>query len=133
MNSSKRDTMLHLRVLAVLKTRTITNPITGQTLADEFGVDWRKIAEIINLLRRAGHKIGSSKGGKDLSGNVIPMGYFVARDPSEIVGTVKHMKEEAIQILSMAKKLETWGTNPTLFEEQIDLHSVKEEFDLEDL
>ncbi len=128
--TGQKDTMLHLRVLAVLKSHSITNPITGQALATSFGVEWRKIADIVNLLRRAGHKIGSSKGAKDSQGNATPMGYFLATDPSEIAGTVKHMKDEAIEILTLAKKLESWDETPTLFE-QVDIYKLKEEFGID--
>lgn len=107
-----RNTTLTLRVLARIQQYTIEQPITGEALAAEFGTSWRKIAEIVEELRDAGHKIGSSKS--------KPMGYFIARHPAELQGTLNHLEGQAKKILARRNRLAWWGgSQPTVFEQEI--------------
>lgn len=107
-----RNTMLALRVLARIQQHTIEQPITGEALAAEFSTSWRKVAEIVEELRDAGHKIGSSKS--------KPMGYFLARHPSELISTLNHLEGQAKKILARRNRLAWWGgSQPTIFEGDI--------------
>jgi len=112
---SRQDVFLHLRILKRIQQHTQSNPITGASIAAEFGTSWRNVASVVEDLRDSGHKIGSSKGGKDKG-----MGYFLAHDPSEIHSTCLHMESQAKKILSRANKLRNWGSaQPTIFESSL--------------
>ncbi len=107
-----RNTTLALRILARIQQYTIENPITGEALAVEFGTNWRKVAEVVEDLRDTGHKIGSSL--------KKPMGYFLARHPAELLGTLEHLDSRANKIRARRNRLANWGgTQPTIFEQEI--------------
>lgn len=107
-----RDTQLALRILARIQEYDIKAPITGEALAQEFGTNWRKVADIVEQLRDAGHKIGSSMS--------KPMGYFLARSPEDLQGTLTHLESRAKKILARRNRLAWWGgAQPTIFEQEI--------------
>lgn len=109
---SRPDVMLALRVLKRIQQHTSTNPITGGSLAAEFGTTWRRVATVVEDLRDSGHKIGSSKSD--------PMGYFLARHPSELTSTLDHLEGQAKKILARRNRLANWGSaQSTIFESEV--------------
>jgi len=111
--NSKNSMKLALNVLKVIERHTIDNPIKGHVLAEMFNTSWRTIADVIEILRDCGYKVGSNKSN--------PMGYFIARNPEELLDTTLHMEEMAKKILSRINKMRKWDqTNPTIFEQEVD-------------
>ena len=107
---SDYETRLVLRVLARIQTHTIAGPISGDALADEFGISWRKVASIVEQLRDNGHKIGSSNGS--------PSGYFIARTPEELHPTISRMRDQAKKILARTNRMADFqSSEPTVFEQ----------------
>lgn len=98
-----------MKVLRIVSERSIENPITGGAIAGMLGIQWRAVADCIEALRFSGFKIGSSK--KE------PMGYFLAKYPEEMIGTICRMRETCKVQLAMLKKMATWDNiQPTLYE-----------------
>jgi len=111
---SRPDVMLALRVLKRIGQHSISNPITGGSLALEFGTSWRTIASIVEDARDSGHKIGSSKGGK-------AMGYFLASNPQELHSTIAHMRSQGKKIIVRSNIMANWGSSqPSVFEQIIE-------------
>jgi biotin operon repressor len=105
------DTKLALRVLARIQQHDSRSPIMYDSLAAEFQISWRKVASIVEELRDAGHKIGSS--------NSEPHGCFLARTPEELSPTITRMKDQAKKILARTNRMADWNSmNPTIFEQQ---------------
>lgn len=115
--SSRRDIQLPLRILARIQEHTREHPITYKTLAEEFQVDWRKVAEIVLELVDAGHKIGTSK--------TKPLGCFLAKDPAELLDTIERLRTEARKMFARSNRLADWGhTQPTVFEQLADVNEA---------
>jgi biotin operon repressor len=111
-SGKKRDMKLALSMLKIIERHDINNPVKGQALAEMLNISWRNVADIIEILRDCGYKIGSNKGN--------PMGYFVARDAGELHDTTMHMENMAKKILSRVNKMRNWGTSqPTVFEQEV--------------
>ena len=112
-----KNTDLTLRVLARIQQYSQDGPITGAALAAEFGISWRKVADIVEDLRDNGHKVGSSM--------TAPMGYFIAHHPVELVSTLEHLESRAKKILGRRNRLANWGgAQPTIFEQQIEAREI---------
>lgn len=105
------EVALTLRVLARIQQHDSACPITYDSIAAEFQISWRKVATIVEQLRDAGHKIGSS--------NSEPHGCFVARTPEELSPTITRMKDQAKKILARTNRMADWGNaEPSIFEQQ---------------
>jgi biotin operon repressor len=114
MDDLKREKQLILRVLDRIQQHTYKHPITIPVLAAEFGVDERKIKQLVEELRDAGHKVGSHK--------EKPYGVFIARSPVEIHPTATRLENEGLRFLKTARQLRDFGSiNPTIFEQVIDV------------
>jgi len=115
MDELKREKQLVLRVLDRIQQHTYDRPITIPTLAQEFGIDERKVKQVIEELRDAGHKVGSHK--------MKPYGVFIARGPIEIHETATRLENEGLRFLKKARQLRDFGnTCPTIWEQIIDVH-----------
>lgn len=112
-------------VIAAILCRSYRNPITGKVLADQFGVDIRKITQIIEEARDSGIKIASSKGGRDdYIGGVVPAGYYQAHSPEEMRSTFEMYRSTIKQLSSRAKAIMNFnGQNPTIFEQYDEIDS----------
>lgn len=120
MTPHKRDTQLSLRILKRIEQHTKPHPIKIKALEAEFGVTNRDVKSRIADLIDAGYKIGSSKR--------EPMGVFMATHPTEVLETVKRMKDEGLKYLVRARKLLTWDEQqPTVFEQMPELDQAIEE------
>lgn len=105
------ETALTLRVLARIQQHGPECPITYDALAAEFQISWRKVATIVEQLRDAGHKVGSS--------NSEPHGCFLARTPEELNPTITRMKDQAKKILARTNRMADWGSMaPSIWEQQ---------------
>lgn len=110
-NKMNSNTKITLRVLARIQQYNSFCPITGDSLAAEFQISWRKVASIVEELRDNGHKIGSSNGDAP--------GYFWARTPEELSPTITRMKDQAKKILARTNRMADWGNaEPSIFEQQ---------------
>ena len=115
---SCRDTQLALRILARIQQHGIDDPITGHALAFMFGINIRQVQHIVEELRDAGHKVGSSM--------AAPMGYFIAKRPEELLDTVEHYRSRAKEFCIRANRLLDFGSlAPTIFEQPVDGEAVE--------
>lgn len=105
------DTQLHLRVLRVIQGHQKADPITGHVLAEMFGTSVRQVQTVVEELRAAGYKVGSSM--------VHPFGYFIAVAPEELAETVEQYRIRARHFAITANRLSNWGSEqPSLYEQQ---------------
>jgi hypothetical protein len=108
------DTRLTLRILARIQIHRIEYPITGRALAEEFGIDIRKVQLVVEELRKGGHKIGSQMAN--------PAGYFLARNPEELYETAEHYRSRAKEFCLQANRLMDFGSaQPTIFEQTVEI------------
>lgn len=120
MRQHHREVQLSLRILKRIEQHTKPNPIKIKALEAEFNITNRDVKSHIAELIDAGYKIGSSKR--------KPMGVFMATHPTEVLETVKRMKDEGIKYLVRARKLLTWNEQqPTVFEQMPELDEAIEE------
>lgn len=107
------DTQLALRVLARIQMHRKEDPIAGHALAEEFGINLRKVQWVIEELRDADYKIGSSMDASN-------PGYFLARNAEELSETAEHYRSRARAFLGRANRLMDFGSlQPTLYEQPI--------------
>lgn len=89
--------------------------VTKKVLADALGVSTREIELAVQALRRQGVPIASSC--RD------PLGYFWARSPIELEGTLNHMRhrlrEQRLTIEGLERAYGRRPAQPTLFDEAI--------------
>lgn len=106
-------------VIAAIICRSYKNPITGAALAGSFGVDIRKITQIVEGARDAGIKIASSKGGFDkYLGRVVEAGYYRANAPEEMRSTYDMYQDTIKNLSARAKKMMNFNReNPSLYEQ----------------
>lgn len=110
MDELKREKQLVLRMLDRINQHTYNHPITIPVLSQEFQVDERKVKQVIEELRDAGHKVGSHK--------TKPYGVFIARGPVEIHETATRLENEGLRFLKKARQLRDFGSKePTVFEQ----------------
>lgn len=113
MTPSFHDTHLTLSVLARVQQHNASDPITGHALAELFGINIRQVQTIVEELRDAGHKVGSSMG--------KPLGYFLAKTPEELIGTAEHYRSRAREFCIRANRLMDFGSlEPTVFEQPVE-------------
>jgi hypothetical protein len=107
------DTQLTLRLLARIQLHRIEDPIAGRVLAEEFGIDIRRVQMVVEELRDARYKIGSSMDGSK-------PGYFLARNADELYETAEHYRSRARAFLGRANRLMDFGSmQPTLYEQPV--------------
>lgn len=116
MKPEKNNLELREKVLRVISERSFASPITGNAIAERVGSEWRSVAQCVEELRLMGFKIGSSKR--------KPMGYFLAREPSELRETTARMKQGCLVQLRQLQRMNTWNERePTIWEGEA-LHFV---------
>ncbi len=119
--SPKYETGLALKILARISVASKQYPVKYQALADEFGVDWRKIADVVEQLRDAGHKVASVNG--------TPPGCFIAKSPAEMAPTALRLEIQGKRIIQRARKLMDFGNmERTLFDSAAEI-KFESEFD----
>lgn len=108
-----KDTQLTLRVLARIQLHRVEDPIAGHALAEEFRINLRRVQTVVEELRDAGYKIGSSMDGSN-------PGYFLARNAEELFETAEHYRSRARRFLGTANRLMDFGSlQPTIFEQTV--------------
>ena len=114
------------QVLQRIQVATQQYPVTYDALAEEFfpaakkSTGWRRIATTVERLRDEGWKIASS--------NEEPYGCFYARNPEELLPTIRRMQDQARAIWLRAKKMSRFDDQgPTLFESAFQDEKFEEE------
>jgi hypothetical protein len=113
------DAMFVQGILAAILCRTYKNPITGDALAEGYGVDLRQITTIVSNARKKRIKIASSKGGRDeYLGVKVEAGYYQARTPEEMRSTADMIHGTAMELLKLEKDLMDFGNvQPSVWEQ----------------
>ena len=126
-NGKRQDNERLIRhILQRIQVATQKHPVTYDALAEEFFPEtkktsgWRRIAAMVEQLRDEGWKIATA--------NQEPYGCFYARNPEELLPTIKRMQDQARAIWMRAKKMSRFDDQePTLFESALQDEKFEEE------